>query len=313
MRFSIFASALLLCAVSSISVNKKGMMARIFEDPESFVATFQNADPDQINDIIAIIDELLGTGNSEKEKAIDDFNEAQKVANASDIQYTDARTAENLALGVKHVAQDNLKLAEQSVTAAANAESKAMEVKDTAAGLLEVEQGTFDAETKRLNEEKKTLEDILDILARLNDLTRRRLLSIISFIKVNPDSVSAVDSIVREMIAAGEAERLAFTNSLKEANDDHVAKTAAYNAAVNAHVTSNENFAAAEKALDEAKAVVVVKEKIVSDKAFEKEEAHKDLEAKRIVKDDEIARVTGENGTLDKVREMLVNLLGSAE
>lgn len=289
------------------------MMARIFEDPESFVATFQNADPDQINDIIAIIDELLGTGNSEKEKAIDDFNEAQKVANASDIQYTDARTAENLALGVKHVAQDNLKLAEQSVTAAANAESKAMEVKDTAAGLLEVEQGTFDAETKRLNEEKKTLEDILDILARLNDLTRRRLLSIISFIKVNPDSVSAVDSIVREMIAAGEAERLAFTNSLKEANDDHVAKTAAYNAAVNAHVTSNENFAAAEKALDEAKAVVVVKEKIVSDKAFEKEEAHKDLEAKRIVKDDEIARVTGENGTLDKVREMLVNLLGSAE
>jgi len=304
MILTIVIASFLLATVSSVSLNKKSMMAQLFEDPDTFVATFQNADPVQIQTVIDMVDSLIETGNTEKQNAIDEYNKALANSILADQAYDEADRAEKLALGEVHLANAHLEQSRTNVQLAEEAEASALIEKNTAweaHGHISIE---FEAEIYRIDDEKAILENIQAILLGLLPSERRLL----AMIKVDPESVSAVNEIVLEMLATGEREREAITKLESEAKALFDEKSNFYNSKVADHVTKNDVLSKAETDLDEKVDIADDKSAITQTKLLEKNAAQAVLTEKVDVKDSEIDRVNDENEILYSVRDKLVAL-----
>lgn len=307
MGFSMFLVSVLLVTVSGIALDKSSMVTKMFENPEAFAATFQNANPEQIQTVIDMISDLINTGNEEKDTAISEFNTAKEASDAADTAADAAQQAEWLALGQHETAEEKVNTAQALVSTAKTQETEAQNAKNTAETAKTDAQDDFDYGTIQIEKEKEALLGIKTVLQDMaSKSTRRRLLSMV---KVDPASLESIDVIIDELLEAGEAERVNLENALKlakvafaEADDDFKLKVAAKLQADTDLSGKQEIEIAAKLTADDATA-----KKVDADKT--KEIANADLEAKTATKDEVSTRVDEENTTLGEVRQMLVDLL----
>lgn len=284
------------------------MMTQIFKDPNAFAATFQNADPEQIRAVIAMIDGLISTGNDEVNVALEDWttknqtffddSDALKVAELADWQ----------ALGQFDLQTEKVDKWENKVTVAASNEASALALRETLSTAQTDAQADFDAQQTQHDGEVAALEGALAVIDEMRNPVApgRRLLS---KVKVNPESLDDVEDIIEDLIQQSKDALAAALAALKGAKNAHDDAKTAYTAAVAEHVKLQGE-------LDEHKTDLTAKETAKNDAAAALEAAKNALkvsteaeEAAAKVLADEQNRVAGENKTLNDVREMLVGLL----
>jgi len=144
MGFSIFLIPFLLATVSSISVDKNSMMAKIFADPSAFVAAFSNADPAQIQQIIGLIQGMIDENDENKNNAIQAFDDAKIASDAADEAEQTALNDEWQAVGHWNVTKDNVASQTQIVASKNTAEIDLQGKKEAAESHQESAQLDFD-------------------------------------------------------------------------------------------------------------------------------------------------------------------------
>jgi len=307
MGFSILISVLLV-TVSAISLNKNSMMTQLFKDPHAFAATFQNADPDQIKAVIAMIDGLIDEGEAEKDTAISNYETANQTWYDAIADFDEAESADWIALGERDTTQDKVTSWENKVTVAAAAEKDALAAQDSA-GLDQVDaQRDYDAGKATHDKEQEALEGAKAVVAqmKLNPGGRRRLLAMV---KIDPDALDDVEDIIDDLISKSKATLAEYLAALKGANDAHAAAETAYSTAVTAHVTLQGELEEHNKNLASKLARVTETDEALSAARIALAEADAAQQAADTIREDETARVDAENGTLSDVRAMLVDLL----
>lgn len=310
----------LVAAVSSHSQFMSGLM---FRDPRAFVATFADADPSAINKVIEMVNSMIDVGLAEKQKAIDDH--AASVIVAADAGTALAAAQKDLIFkkGELHIATDiaddlgaidDLKNSEESAALAA------LNAADAAVG---VSQSHLDAETARIDGEKATLEEVLEILEGLSgeeeEPPARRLLSyspaafLATLAKqgltVDPDALASVIGSVNDLIAEGEALREAATTALADATAHQAAMKKEYDESIDAHVASSDKLAAALAEKGMYQNIVDEATGVHNDATKAKNEADANEAALEAFRVSEIARVDSETADLDNVKNLLKNLL----
>lgn len=285
-------------------------MTQIFKDPNAFAATFQNADPEQIRAVIAMIDGLIETGNEELNAAIADWETKNQTWFDAASALEQAKADDEFALGDQHLAEDAVAEWENKVSVAASAESDAEASKNSASTGQSDAQADFDAQQAQHDKEIEALENALEVVEQMRNPARRRLLS---KVKINPESLEDIADIINDLIQKSRDELAAVLAALKEAKNAHDAAQTAYSDAIANHVAlkgeldekKKDRDAKVIKATDAAAALEAAKAAELA--AFEAEKAADKVRA------DETARVDGENATLNQVREMLVGLLPNGE
>lgn len=285
-------------------------MTQIFKDPNAFAATFQNADPDQIRAVIAMIDGLIATGTDELNAAIADWETKNQTWFDASIVLAQATKDDEYALGDQHLAEDAVTEWEDKVSVAASAESAAEASKNSASSGQSDAQADFDAQQVQHDKEIAALQGALGVVEQMRNPARRRLLS---KVKINPESLDDVEDIINDLIQKTKDELAAVLASLKLAKNAHADAATAYSAAIATHVQlkgeldekKKDRDAKVIKAADAAAALEAAKDAELA--AFEAEKAADK------VRNDETVRVEGENATLNQVRGMLVGLLPGGE
>lgn len=291
----------------------------LFKNPRSFVSTFENADPVAINKVIEIVNSMVDQNLAEQALAVKN--------------HADAVEAEKKAKQVRHLATEDLKWKMGERDLSQEDLDKAIDYQGLKKGQLEDalkalnhaqadldEATTFLAkETKRIDDEKSVLEQVLDILNSLNSGAGRRLLSFSpeSFLatlsakglKVNPDSLASVVEAVEGLIAEGERLRNVAHDAVTSATTARDDADAAHKKAIECH---DKAISATTKATEKRDKYVAETNaaQIVFDKAVQDHEDSIDTrDHLESVKDSEIARVTSENKDLAEVKRLLVGLL----
>lgn len=283
-------------------------MTQLFKDPHAFAATFQNADPEQIKAVIAMIDGLIDEGEAEKDTAISNYETANQTWYDAIADFDEAESADWIALGERDTTQDKVTSWENKVTVAAAAEKDALAAQDSA-GLDQVEaQRDYDAGKATHDKEQEALEGAKAVVAqmKLNPGGRRRLLAMV---KIDPDALDDVEDIIDDLISKSKATLAEYLAALKGANDAHAAAETAYSTAVTAHVTLQGELEEHNKNLASKLARVTETDEALSAARIALAEADAAQQAADTIREDETARVDAENGTLSDVRAMLVDLL----
>jgi len=126
-----------------------------------------DADPTQVNEAIALLDDLIEAGEVERQGVIDALNKAQhEFDEASDI-HADAVAVHTLAEGALASAQLEHQDAEKVLALRTDEQASADGVQVDAVNDLSVKQETLDRESARIASEKLDLEMIRDLLAKL--------------------------------------------------------------------------------------------------------------------------------------------------
>jgi len=311
MGFSIFLIPLLLVTVASISVDKSSMMTKIFQNPQAFVATFHDANPDQINAVIEMIDGLIATATEEKELAESEFDKAEAASIAADTAEKEALEAEWEAVGHWNNSKQAVLDQELIVKSKKDAEELLQESKSAASTLHEEAKLDFDMGTEVINLEQAKLEEIRAVLKEMAEKatdiqTRRRLLALV---KIDPDKIDEVDAIILDLIEKGEDEREALTTALKEAKDALDSQSSQFDAAVQEHLAAKVELDTLNGEKAAAHSVAEEKTKLYEEAVEVKKQKNADLVEKTTVRDETVPRVDRENGTLNDVKRMLQDLL----
>jgi hypothetical protein len=162
-----------------------------------------------------MIDGLIDTGNGEKQVAIDAFDASNDTHAAAVQSAADAQDAEYLALGERNVAAADVDTWTSKVSTAGVTEAEALTAKSTASGDQSDAQAEFDNGSAQISAEKEALLGIRDVLDTLRSKARRRRL--LSMVKVNPETLDAIDEIVDDLLNKGEVTLAGLLTSLKTA------------------------------------------------------------------------------------------------
>jgi len=284
-------------------------MAKIFADPSAFVATFANADPAQIEQIIGLIQGMVDQNTESKNIALQAFDDAQTASNDADAAEATAKADEWQAVGHWNVTKGNVATQEQIVDNKNTAQINLQVTKEQADDNKEAAQMDFNFGSVIIEKEKAKLAEIKEILqqmAQADIQTSRRLLALV---KIDPDKLDSVDALIDELVEKADRELEEFTNALKEANEAAVAATEAFNTAVSEHIDENTKLEELKAEKAAAKTAAEEKTQAYNEALADKEAKNADLEVKRADKDVEVNRVDGENTTLNEVINLLKNLL----
>lgn len=284
-------------------------MAKIFADPSAFVATFANADPAQIEQIIGLIQGMVDQNSESKNNVIQAFDDAQTASDAADAAEQTALAEEWQAVGHWNVTKDNVATQKQIVDNKNTAQINLQLAKEQADDNQEAAQMDFDFGSVIIEKEKAKLAEIKVILqqmAQADIQTSRRLLALV---KIDPEKLDSVDALIDALVEKADLELDGFTNTLKEANEAAVAATDLFNTAVSEHIDENTKLSGLEAEKAAAKTAADEKTHAYNEALADKQAKNADLEVKRADKDVEVNRVDGENSTLDDVIVLLNQLL----
>merc|ERR1719266_553025 len=257
-----------------------------------------------------MIEQLRQDNADALQTATDNAATAAKDLSAADDALSDATMAEDIALGNLEEGKNSLKEKESKAAGATmdNAQAEA----DKAASILE-------SETKRLDEEKETLEEVVDLITQLaesaalqlSDSNKRNLLSIVdlsSLANADPTAVEEVKQLLLDLIAAGEEER-------ETATENRDSTAAALESAQGAHKITYDKLA---KALGEVKfqEETNVELREICDAAIKVKNAAVDAQENAAQvsnnaethKADEIVRVDDEENVFQRVEALLSTL-----
>jgi len=302
-----------LCIVSFLFAAVCGLPIQSMKDPMSFVDTTQEGAAD---DILAMIEQLRADNAAAMTHATDTLASAQADNDDTSDALGRATNAEDQALGDVDEG-DQLLITLQGRAAGA----KAVEV--DAAGKLADAQDVADkaadflaSETVRLDEEKATLEEVVELIDTLAasaalQVSNRQLLSIVdlsSLANADPAAVAEVKQLLVDLIQTGEDERAQATSDDANAKAALEAATAAYKITYDAlavalgkvdfQIEVNADLA------DVASAAVAAKNAALT----AHQNAAQVLTNAQQHFDDETARTTDEEDTFSKVEALIATL-----
>lgn len=310
-----------LLFISFLSLSN-GAMLSVFQNPKEFVDSLANANPDTINKMIDMVDELIQAGENERAVRIDDFNSATDVFNEA----TDAQAA---AASAKSVAGGEAQGALNDKNAKAQVEATAKAKKEDAANTLALMETaekhaheTRLSEVKRLDAEKALMEKVLaklDTLLPGTELIEGKL-TVVDFIvgrrllataaeMADRDAVEKIVNKINALVGEGEGERN------KAIRDDETAKANLadaqdkYNSAVEEHKTAAGELGSAEATYKRLDGVFKVKCQLKEAADAELADATADLTKKTDTMNSEVARIDTEKKTLEDVLGLLNGLL----
>lgn len=282
------------------------MMTQIFKDPNAFAATFQNADPKQIQDVIDILDGLISTNDDQLNATIADWETKNQTLWDAEETLEQARRLDEFALGDLHLAKEAVTEWTNKVAASARVESEAQISQSSASSGQSDAQADFDAQQEQHDKEIEALGSALAVVDQMRNPARRRLLS---KVKINPESLDDIEDIIDDLIQKSKDELAAVLAALKEAKNAHDLAKTAYSEAIANHVQlkaelDEKNADRDQKANAQTNAAAALQVAEDAARVASDEEMAADK-----VRHDEANRVEGENATLNQVRGMLVDLL----
>jgi len=272
-----------------------------------------------VDDLLAMIEGLRQDNVDALQSATDIAATAAADLSTADDALAAATLAEDTALGNLEEGKNSLKEKQSKAAGATAVENDARATMDVAQDEADKAASFLESETKRLDEERQTLEEVVDLITQLaesaalqlSDSSNRNLLSIVdlsSLANADPTAVEEVKQLLLDLIAAGEDERATAT-------DNRDTTAAALESATAAHTITYDKLA---KALGEVKfqeetnaelreicdAAIKVKNAAVdaqenADQVSRNAEAHKA---------DEIVRVDDEENVFKRVEALLSTL-----
>jgi len=313
---------ILLATAFAHNLKSVSMVEKIFLDPVAFAQSFENASPSAVNAVIDMVNDLIAEGNGKKA----DIIKAHEDAVAASAVALDAL---NVALDVLETATGERIEADDEVTRLKgvlqqkrSAEADALSIKNAAKTSLDNAQAWMDSEVTRVDAEKGSLEEVLQILADLPEGFRRRLLSshgslvpvgmIAAMASTDPDAVQEVVDLVQALIDAGEDVRADVTGDRDGAQVELDDRTGAWKHAVSETVAAQGALAAGEGVASQLLGVETAKKAIHDDKTAIHNAAVTDEEEKQAVREEQVPILDHENEQLHNVVEILEGLLPQA-
>jgi len=297
----------------------------VIKDPVSFAQTFSQVNPDQVKEIIHIIEGLISDGQTKKSDIINTHEEAVSVLKGATQDLNDALWVYETARGERLEADIEVAKLENVLAAKEDEERAASDKKDFATAELNTAQAFMDSEVARINGEKAIFEQVIDILGNLpesliegSDSFQNQNIpshlapivpALIQAARANPGAVSKVIKLVEDLIAAGEQVRADVTAARdgKQNNLDHA--TDIHDAAVAATIAAQDDLKAAEDVAAKKLAIEEDLEQKWEDATAVHDAAEKDEAAKRAIREKEVPILDSEDESLHKVLEILEGLL----
>jgi len=231
---------------------QSGMVARMFADPKKFVSTFQNAKPDEIDQVISILQALMDEGAQAKATAEQDYQTALK--DYQDYQNAEAKVRQDLSLLVGNQVTQTAKVSQAEVLRDQALEDKNLKfaAKENTETLLQKATSAHSQQVVLAQQQDATLKEIESLLQKLLDreesfIGLRSLLAVVGAhdtvnTKVNPETIAKIQTII-DKIREEDKDLLA---SLKLAVDskrnDLETVTNEYNQAVQSHLTLSQSY-----------------------------------------------------------------------
>jgi len=214
-----------LCIVSFLFAAVCGLPIQSMKDPMSFVDTTQEGAAD---DILGMIAKLRTDNENAMTHATDALNAAQEDNDETSDALGRAINAEDQALGDVEEGDKSLVTLTNQAASARAVEVDAQAKLDDATDVATQAAAFLESETERLDEEKATLEEVVDLIDTLAasaalQVSNRQLLSIVdlsSLANADPAAVAEVKQLLLDLIQTGEDERA------KATQDDADATTA---------------------------------------------------------------------------------------
>merc|ERR1712228_143556 len=285
-----------------------------------------DANPDTINKMIDMVNELIQAGENERAVRIDDFNSATNVFN-------DATDAQAAAASAKSVAGGEAQAGLNDKNAKAQVEATAKAKKEDAANTLALMETaekhaheTRLSEVARLDAEKALMEKVLaklDTLLPGTELIEGKL-TVVDFIvgrrllataqeMADRDAVEKIVNKINALVGEGEGERKAAIKADEEAEAAFDKATEYHNTAVAEHKTAAGQLGSAEATYNRLAAIFKTKCQLKEDADATLAAATADLEKKTNTMNSEVARIDSEKSTLEEVNVLLAGLLGEQE
>jgi len=293
---------------------------QVIKDPLAFAQTFSQASPDQINEVVKIIEGLISTGEAKKKDIIDTRTAADAVLSKANADLATALDEFETARGERKLADEWVTVLKGKLDARTSEQSAALKAKNLAAETLQDAQDWFTQESERIDIEKAIFKDVIEVLTGLKDNSGRRLLSsqshlapilsaLIDSAKVNPDSIDKVVALVVDLINAGEAVRTEVDLAKSAAQKAFDKADSEWKAAVQATIAANDKHTKAVTTAADKLVVEQAKESIWNDATASQEAAQVDKDKKLKIEQEQVPVIDHENAELRKVVDILKNMI----
>jgi len=302
-----------LCIVSFLFAAVCGLPIQSMKDPMSFVDTTQEGAAD---DILGMIAKLRTDNENAMAHATDALNSAQEDNDETSDALGRAITAEDQALGDVEEGDKLLVILNGRAASARAVEEDAQAKLDDATDVKNNAAAFLESETKRLDEEKATLEEVVDLIDTLAasaalQVSNRQLLSIVdlsSLANADPAAVEEVKQLLLDLIQTGEDERAKATQDDADATTALAEVQHTYDGAYDdlAVALGNVDFQVDVNADLATVAATAVAAKNAALTAHEN--AAQVLENAQTHFDDETTRVNSEEDTFTKVEALMATL-----
>lgn len=295
----------------------------VIKDPVSFAQTFSQVNPDQVKEIIHIVEGLIADGQQKKNDIINTHEASVTVLDGATKDLGNALWAFETARGERLEADIEVARLEAVLKTKQDEERAAADDKDIATDDLKDAQDHMDAEVSRVDDEKAIFETVIGILQNLpesliEDKIELPALSshlapfvpaLIQVAKADPKAVAKVIQLVEDLIAAGEEVRRTVTAARDQSKEDLDKATEFWQTKVDATVVAKEALAdandiAAKKLVAEKDLQAKWEKATAVHAAAEKDEAEK-----RTIRETEVPILDSENESLVKVIGILQGLL----
>jgi len=309
---------ILFATVSAHSLKSYSLVESLFQDPKAFAATFEKANPEAVQSVIDLVNDLIAEGQDKKANIIAEHEDAIVATTDAKSELAVALDELETAAGERVEADEEVVRLQGVLVQKQTAESDASAAKVAATGVLTDSQNWMDSEVTRVDKEKASLEEVKDILAQLPSGFRRLLSASSSLLplgmlssmsKTDPEAVAQLVGLVDDLVAAGEQVRTDVTQARDDAQVDLNTKTQTWNDAVSATAVAEDTLAAGQTDAGN-KLVVQNAKREVFDAATSKKDSAVALEAeKKGVRDTQVPILDHEDEQLNEVNGILTNLL----
>lgn len=303
----------LAVAISAGSVDHLLVPKKLFSNPKAFVKAFSHADKKTVDEILVMVDKLLGDGETDQAAAQALADEKLAAHTTADEQLTAAAGALETAKADVEVKTGSVADLTGQVTLHKATLDAATEARDTAQAAATK---AADHKTKtiaRVSEEKNDFDQILALLEEYNEVrvnfadTGRSLLER-EFIMVDEDQIKIIRDKVNELIAVGQKEEEEAVDADDAAQETLTTATAAYTTAYDSHSKSTGQLESAKLAKSEGEVIQANKVSAHTAAIAKEAEADRALQDANLALKQETTRIDSEKATLLQVRGLLEQL-----
>jgi len=293
-----------LIAVSVMS----NPLAPLMANPKAFVASFQNADPEVIQNMLDLVARLVQDGIDAEAAALADAETKRGISTKRSDELSAAETALNTAQGDLESSTGTMNELTNTEAIHKAALDKATADRDASQADYDKKQAFADDVNARVlheNAEFATVLELLDsIVVPVSEFIGRSLLS-----AADPDAIEKVKGEVQELIDNANAEDAAAAAAAASAADKLATDSGAYSDALNTHTDTAGRLQSAILEVEGHKAVRDTAQTARDAASRLAYLTNIDAEDAESFHASEVTRVAQEDAALDEVHDLLSALL----